>query len=132
MRYRPPQVGYGGLASRLSASRKIGDADSCRAPVVWLGKLECSWHTCLQEQQKEKSGDVGRMTKPLIEEIELSGTVMAQFDGSYTVTFRIAGLTQDDANAISELLRTPISQAVVQVLKGRQILSPEGPPRRLH
>ncbi len=73
------------------------------------------------------------MTKPIIEEVELSGTVMAQFDGSYTVTFRIAGLTQDDANAISELLRTPISQAVVQVLiKRGQSLSPEGPPRRLH
>ncbi len=68
------------------------------------------------------------MTKSIIEEVELSGTVMAQFDGSYTVTFRIAGLTQDDANAISELLRTPISQAVVQVLINRgQILSPEGP-----
>jgi hypothetical protein len=67
------------------------------------------------------------MTKPLIEEIELSGTVMAQFDGSYTVTFRIAGITRDDANAISELLRTPIRQAVVEVLiKRGQILSPEG------
>jgi hypothetical protein len=70
------------------------------------------------------------MTKPPIEEIELSGTVMAQFDGIYTVTFRIAGITRDDANAISELLRTPIRQAVVQVLiKRGQILSPEGPGR---
>ena len=67
------------------------------------------------------------MTKPLIEEIELSGTVMAQFDGRYTVTFLIAGITRDDANAISELLRTPIRQAVVEVLiKRGQILSPEG------
>jgi hypothetical protein len=69
------------------------------------------------------------MTKPLTEEIELSGTVIAQFDGSYTVNFRVSGLTQDDANAISELLRTPISQTVAQVLKRGQILSPEGPDR---
>jgi hypothetical protein len=70
------------------------------------------------------------MTKPLIEEIELCGTVMAQFDGTYTVTFRIAGITRDDASAISELLRTPIRQAVVQVLNKRgQILSPKGPGR---
>jgi hypothetical protein len=39
------------------------------------------------------------MTKPLIEEIELSGTVIAQLDGSYTVT-SVSGLTQS-ANAIS-------------------------------
>ncbi len=70
------------------------------------------------------------MTKPLIEEIELSGTVIAQFDGSYTVNFRVSGLTRDDANAISESLQTPIHQAVVQVLiKRGQILSPEGPGR---
>ena len=70
------------------------------------------------------------MTKPLIEEIELSGTVIAQLDGSYTVNFRVSGLTQDDANAISELLRTPISQTVAQVLiKRGQILSPAGSGR---
>src|ERR1700733_843610 len=103
---------YGGRASRPSASRKIGDADFMWSPVVWwLGKARTRLADLPARTIKEKSGDVGRMTKPLIEEIELSGTVMAQFDGSYTVTFRIAGITRDDANAISELLRTPIRQA---------------------
>jgi hypothetical protein len=70
------------------------------------------------------------MTKPLIEEIELSGTVMAQFDGKYMVSFRVAGLTRDDANVVSAMLQPLIREAVAKVLAKRgQILSPEGPGR---
>jgi hypothetical protein len=70
------------------------------------------------------------MTKPLIEEIELSGTVMTQFDGKYMVNFRVTGLTRDDANVVSALLQPLIRAAVANVLANRgQILSLEGPGR---
>ncbi len=70
------------------------------------------------------------MAKP---PIELSGTVLAQFDGKYMVSFRVAGLTRDDANVVSAILRPLISEAVAaKVLAKRGTILPAAEPGKPH
>jgi hypothetical protein len=63
------------------------------------------------------------MNRP-VEEIQLSGVVSELPNGTYAVDFRVAGLTMDDANAISALLQPLINRAVVQVVSKRGKILP--------